>query len=41
MDLDTLATALVEHERTDFLFVAIPLRITGGTGSWVRPIALI
>ena len=41
MDLDSLATALVEHERTDFLFVAIPLRITGGTGSWVRPIALI
>ena len=41
MDLDTLATALVEHERTDFLFVAIPLRITGGTGSWVRPIAVI
>lgn len=41
MDLDVLATALGEHDRTDFLFVAIPLRITGATGSWVRPIALI
>jgi kynurenine formamidase len=41
MDLDPLATALAEHERTDFLFIAIPLRMTGATGSWVRPIALI
>jgi kynurenine formamidase len=41
MDLDPLATVLAEHERTDFLFIAIPLRITGATGSWVRPIALI
>lgn len=41
MDLDALAAALAEHERTDFLFIAVPLRITGATGSWVRPIALI
>jgi kynurenine formamidase len=41
LDLDPLATALAEHERTDFLFVALPLRITGATGSWVRPIAII
>jgi kynurenine formamidase len=41
MDLDLLASALAEHERTDFLFIAVPLRITGATGSWVRPIALI
>ena len=24
-----------------FLFLALPLRITGGTGSWIRPIAII
>ena len=41
MDLDPLATALAEHERTDFLFIAVPLRITGATGSWVRPIAVL
>ena len=41
MDLDSLATALTGHERTDFLFIALPLRITGATGSWVRPIAII
>jgi kynurenine formamidase len=41
MDLDPLATALAEHARTDFLFIAVPLRIRGATGSWVRPIAVI
>src|SRR4029079_11130005 len=41
MDLDPLASTLAEHERSDFLFIAVPLRITGATGSWVRPIALI
>ncbi|HET9085226.1 MAG TPA: cyclase family protein [Candidatus Limnocylindrales bacterium] len=41
MDLDPLATTLAEHGRTDFLFIAVPLRIRGATGSWVRPIALI
>jgi len=41
MDLDPLATALAAHRRTDFLFVVTPLRITGATGSWVRPIAII
>ena len=41
MDLDPLASALAEHDRTDFLFIAVPLRIRGATGSWVRPIALI
>jgi kynurenine formamidase len=25
----------------EFLFVALPLRITGGTGSWLRPVALV
>jgi kynurenine formamidase len=41
MDLDPLATALAAHGRADFLFIALPLRITGATGSWVRPIAII
>jgi kynurenine formamidase len=41
MDLDELATALEDHHRTDFLFIALPLRMTGATGSWVRPIAVI
>ena len=41
MDLDALSSTLAEHERTEFLFIAVPLRITGATGSWVRPIALI
>lgn len=41
MDLDPLAAALAEHELREFLFIASPLRITGATGSWVRPIALI
>lgn len=41
MDLDELASALREHGRTDFLFVVAPLRISGATGSWVRPIAII
>jgi kynurenine formamidase len=25
----------------EFLFIALPLRIKGGTGSWVRPVALV
>jgi kynurenine formamidase len=41
MDLEGLATALVERDRTDFLLVILPLRIPGATGSWVRPIAIL
>jgi kynurenine formamidase len=41
MDLDPLASALAAHGRADFLFIALPLRITGATGSWVRPIAIL
>ena len=37
MDLEGIA----EHCVTDFTFIAIPLRIGGGTGSPVRPIALV
>jgi kynurenine formamidase len=37
LDLDALARDQVYA----FLFVCLPLRIVGGTGSWVRPIAVI
>ncbi len=37
MDLDALAA---EHVY-EFLFVCLPLRIDGATGSWVRPIAIV
>jgi kynurenine formamidase len=41
LDLDDLATELVRRGRGEFLLVALPLRITGATGSWVRPIAVL
>jgi kynurenine formamidase len=41
MDLETLASTLAARGRNEFLFVALPLRITGATGSWIRPIAVI
>ena len=37
LDLETLARDGVK----EFLFVALPLKITGGTGSPVRPVALV
>jgi kynurenine formamidase len=37
LNLETLANDKV----TEFLFVALPLRITGGTGSPIRPVAVI
>jgi kynurenine formamidase len=36
LDLDELAAARVY----EFLFIALPLKVVGATGSWVRPIAL-
>jgi kynurenine formamidase len=32
--------ALAASGRSEFLFVAIPLKIRGATGSWIRPIAV-
>jgi len=32
---------LAQHDVTDFLFIAVPLRIRGGTGSPIRPIAIV
>jgi kynurenine formamidase len=37
MDLEAIARDRIY----EFLFVALPLRITGGTGSWLRPIAIV
>jgi kynurenine formamidase len=37
MDLEAVARDRVR----EFLFMALPLRIRGGTGSWVRPVAVI
>lgn len=37
MVLDELAAARVK----EFLFVSLPLKLTGATGSWLRPIAII
>jgi kynurenine formamidase len=37
MDLESIAAERI-HE---FLFVSLPLRIAGATGSWLRPVAII
>jgi kynurenine formamidase len=37
MDLEAIAAEQV-HE---FLFLCLPLRITGATGSWLRPVAIV
>jgi kynurenine formamidase len=37
MDLEALA----RDRATEFLFICLPLKITGATGSWVRPVAII
>jgi kynurenine formamidase len=37
MDLEEIAKERIY----EFLFVALPLRIAGGTGSWLRPIAIV
>lgn len=37
LDLENLAAAGVE----DFTFVAAPLRVVGGTGSPIRPLAIV
>ena len=40
LDLDTLAAAAAERNRWEFLFVGVPLRVEGGTGSPMNPLAL-
>jgi kynurenine formamidase len=40
LDLDDLARAAAERNRWEFLFVGSPLRVEGGTGSPMNPLAL-
>jgi kynurenine formamidase len=40
LQLERLSTACERAGRWEFLFVAAPLRITGGTGSPVNPLAI-
>jgi kynurenine formamidase len=40
LDLSRLAAACAERERWEFLFTVAPLRVRGGTGSPVNPIAI-
>ena len=39
--LDDLAAACARERRWEFLFTAAPLRLPGGTGSPVNPIAVL
>lgn len=40
LDLDALASEALKHERWEFLFVAAPLRVEGGTGAPLNPLAV-
>ncbi len=40
LNLDDVAAAARERNRWDFMFVAAPLRVVGGTGSPVNPLAI-
>ena len=40
LDLDSLAETAIEKNRWEFLFVGSPLRVEGGTGSPMNPLAL-
>ncbi len=40
LDLDVLAAAATERGRTTFLYVGAPLRVKGGTGSPLNPLAV-
>lgn len=40
LDLEALADAAQRHQRTTFLFVGAPLRVPGGTGSPLNPLAV-
>jgi kynurenine formamidase len=41
LQLEDLLAACERAERWEFLFVAAPLRITGGTGSPLNPLAVL
>jgi kynurenine formamidase len=40
LDLEEVARVAAREERWEFLFVAAPLRVTGGTGSPLNPVAI-
>lgn len=40
LDLDALASEALKHERWEFLFVGAPLRVEGGTGAPLNPLAV-
>ena len=40
LDLDAVAKASAERNRYEFLIVASPLRVKGGTGSPLNPLAI-
>ena len=40
LDLDAVAAAAKERNRWEFLFVGAPLRVPGGTGSPLNPLAI-
>jgi kynurenine formamidase len=39
--LEPLAAACAERQRYDFMFIAAPLPVAGGTGSPVNPLAIL
>jgi len=40
MNLDRLSVICTEEGRWEFLFVTAPLRVPGGTGSPINPLAI-
>ena len=40
LDLDAVAAAAAERDRWEFMFVGAPLRVRGGTGSPLNPLAI-
>ncbi len=40
LDLDALAKVALEQRRSSFLYVGAPLRVVGGTGSPLNPLAV-
>ena len=40
LHLDALSNAVLKHRKTEFLFVASPIRVEGGTGAPINPLAI-
>jgi hypothetical protein len=41
LNLEDIATACAEEQRWEFMVVAAPLRLPGGTGSQFNPLAIL